>query len=452
MSYRVLSAVLPSTSHRTALYKMPMFGWNSQDGEKDPSSSDQGPRSPTEHLSDASTHSQHSTPRPGEREVTPDATKTRPSDAVVDPALIDQNSGNSLSSFAALPPHNVDNSTTSFPPHHSSMPHRVEPMNTTHRHHPYDHSHRRPSPPPIATLTHSPSPSVVSLDRSSVSTPPTRRSPPHRSMESTPLYSAPYHPGSSMMQSSRHQSSHFARGSHVNHEYMYTSHFPDHRYESEGTHSPYNNSSGLPAHFPPPMHASTGQQARENYGNHPYPLPGQPNGTIGYTDDAATKLSDRVRRRCFNCSTTDTSTWRRSNLSPGKVLCNKCGLFERTHSRPRPEQFPHKRGPIPGVSIRGRTPPAQLPPISPPYQYSHPSIAPLSSSTQEPRREYQTTTLPGLQSWHDSGNHRMPPPPTARRTLEPNPHGRQPSPPAPRSQLSSQQETRDTPNARESTA
>ncbi|KAJ7187388.1 hypothetical protein C8R46DRAFT_833322, partial [Mycena filopes] len=67
---------------------------------------------------------------------------------------------------------------------------------------------------------------------------------------------------------------------------------------------------------------------------------------VVHTDDAATKLSDRVRRRCFNCCTTDTSTWRRSNLSPGKVLCNKCGLFERTHSRPRPEQFPHKRGPL----------------------------------------------------------------------------------------------------------
>ncbi|KAI0825419.1 hypothetical protein BC629DRAFT_1254412, partial [Irpex lacteus] len=65
-----------------------------------------------------------------------------------------------------------------------------------------------------------------------------------------------------------------------------------------------------------------------------------------HTDDAATKLNDRVRRKCYNCRTTDTSTWRRSSLTPGKVLCNKCGLFERTHSRPRPEQFPHKRGPI----------------------------------------------------------------------------------------------------------
>ncbi|KAJ7772336.1 hypothetical protein B0H16DRAFT_1513139 [Mycena metata] len=69
-----------------------------------------------------------------------------------------------------------------------------------------------------------------------------------------------------------------------------------------------------------------------------------PTGAIIHTDDAATALSDKVRRRCFNCCTTDTSVWRRSILSPGKVLCNKCGLFERTHGRPRPDQYPHKRG------------------------------------------------------------------------------------------------------------
>lgn len=54
------------------------------------------------------------------------------------------------------------------------------------------------------------------------------------------------------------------------------------------------------------------------------PYPGGPinsNVPVVYTEDAATKLSDRVRRRCFNCCTTDTSTWRRSNLSPGKVVC-----------------------------------------------------------------------------------------------------------------------------------
>ncbi|KAJ7639159.1 hypothetical protein FB45DRAFT_904867 [Roridomyces roridus] len=60
----------------------------------------------------------------------------------------------------------------------------------------------------------------------------------------------------------------------------------------------------------------------------------QNGGQIVHTDDAATKLSDRLR--CFNCCTTDTSAWRCYNLSPGKGLCNKCGLFERTHTRPRP--------------------------------------------------------------------------------------------------------------------
>ncbi|KAJ7463011.1 hypothetical protein FB451DRAFT_1043484 [Mycena latifolia] len=90
--------------------------------------------------------------------------------------------------------------------------------------------------------------------------------------------------------------------------------------------------------------------------------PGNPNRQGGvikvvHTDDAATKLNDRVRRRCFNCRMTDTSTWRRSSLTPGKVLCNKCGLFERTHSRPRPEQFPHKRGPLASSTLRSRSPP-----------------------------------------------------------------------------------------------
>ncbi|KAK7016177.1 hypothetical protein VNI00_018978 [Paramarasmius palmivorus] len=55
-----------------------------------------------------------------------------------------------------------------------------------------------------------------------------------------------------------------------------------------------------------------------------------------YTSDMNVKLSDSVARQCFNCFATDTSTWRKSNLSPGKILCNKCGLFERTHDRPRP--------------------------------------------------------------------------------------------------------------------
>jgi hypothetical protein len=51
-----------------------------------------------------------------------------------------------------------------------------------------------------------------------------------------------------------------------------------------------------------------------------YHYPGQQQFNAIYTDDATTKLNDRIRRRCFNCCTTDTSTWRRSSLNPGKVV------------------------------------------------------------------------------------------------------------------------------------
>jgi hypothetical protein len=121
----------------------------------------------------------------------------------------------------------------------------------------------------------------------------------------------------------------------------------------------------VPSPPPPPAPAPSDRDSNLD----PYPLPGTilsvpmapPQGSGGgagviqvvYTDDAATKLSDRVRRRCFNCCTTDTSTWRRSNLSPGKLVSTYCVSFllyaddcfsaleqmrpfERTHSRPPP--------------------------------------------------------------------------------------------------------------------
>ncbi|KAJ7079542.1 hypothetical protein C8R44DRAFT_824756 [Mycena epipterygia] len=174
-------------------------------------------------------------------------------------------------------------------------------------------------------------------------------------------------------------------------------------------------------HHQHPHYAPPAPFPIQHSGYVPYPLPGtilsapmappaqngggqqqQGGGVIQvvHTDDAATKLSDRVRRRCFNCCTTDTSTWRRSNLSPGKVLCNKCGLFERTHSRPRPEQFPHKRGPLATSTLRSRSPPAQqaqptynqpthYPPpnaqsASAPPPQSHPSQSSSSASQQSP--------------------------------------------------------------------
>jgi len=70
---------------------------------------------------------------------------------------------------------------------------------------------------------------------------------------------------------------------------------------------------------------------------------GDQSNQIFYTQDADVKVTRRVRRQCFNCKATETSTWRRSQLSVGKMLCNKCGLFERTHFIPRPEKFPRRK-------------------------------------------------------------------------------------------------------------
>lgn len=39
-----------------------------------------------------------------------------------------------------------------------------------------------------------------------------------------------------------------------------------------------------------------------------------------YTDDARMKLGDGIRRQCFNCRATETTTWRRSILSQGKLV------------------------------------------------------------------------------------------------------------------------------------
>jgi hypothetical protein len=90
-------------------------------------------------------------------------------------------------------------------------------------------------------------------------------------------------------------------------------------------------------------------------------------------------------------------------------LCNKCGLFERTHSRPRPEQFPHRRGSMSSSTgpARARTPPAQLPPITnqpsthppPPNHYNHPPIAPLANV---PDLSRGNNALPEVRTWHNS--------------------------------------------------
>ena len=77
---------------------------------------------------------------------------------------------------------------------------------------------------------------------------------------------------------------------------------------------------GMPPQYPPSSHyppqVSTRSIRPTFVASHPLP----PAPYIIHTDDAATKLNDRIRRKCYNCRTTDTSTWRRSSLTPGKVV------------------------------------------------------------------------------------------------------------------------------------
>lgn len=301
---------------------------------------------------------------------------------------------------------NLDSSQANHQAHH--MPsHRVEPyppVNLMHRRH-YDPPRHKPSPPPITAITNSPSMSVSSLDRSSAPTPnPARRSPPHQQSQ------IPAHPHPSPPQYAGAPGYNSAYGPDPA-AYQYRAQYPSqhhlgrppppHPHYGPGPnagspsgppypHDPYDGRYGAPPHpgygpppgtmhhqGPPPMpHGMPGPDMGQ-YQPGGYPIPGQMGVPIQFTDDAATKLSDRVRRRCFNCCTTDTSTWRRSNLNHGKVLCNKCGLFERTHSRPRPDQFPHKRGPLASSNLpSSRSPPsqhmppnAQAPGLPPPQQH-----------------------------------------------------------------------------------
>ncbi|PIL25397.1 transcription factor [Ganoderma sinense ZZ0214-1] len=241
-----------------------------------------------------------------------------------------------------------------YPYHHQNMPHRVEDMSVdrsiSHRsdgpaqYQFMPHSH--PTPPPIATLHHSPALSASSLESTSISPSPPITQP------STPYYQHPAQ-GPPMSQA------------------------PPYPYQPNGAMPRYPDES-QPGFAP---HPGSRQIRPTMVAAQPYP--GQANYII-HTDDASTKLSDRVRRKCYNCRTTDTSTWRRSSLTPGKVLCNKCGLFERTHSRPRPEQFPHKRGPVVNVNQfkqhRNTPRPLATPPRPPPPPHSPSS----SSSSSRP--------------------------------------------------------------------
>ena len=72
------------------------------------------------------------------------------------------------------------------------------------------------------------------------------------------------------------------------------------------------------SHYSPQSNNVSTRSIRPTFvASHPIPASAP---YIVHTDDAATKLNDRIRRKCYNCRTTDTSTWRRSSLTPGKVV------------------------------------------------------------------------------------------------------------------------------------
>lgn len=188
-------------------------------------------------------------------------------------------------------------------------------------HHSSSHGHA-PSPPPIATLSHSPSLSTSSLEHSANSSPHPSRRPlpmPRSSLDST--YTEPYY-----AQDHGHHAPHRHLSAPYPHSSPRSSHtypYPprptqQYRYDSgDSLSSGYPASSSYSNATVPSMGPGSMPPMRDNS---MYGAPPQHFVPVVHTDDATTKLSDRIRRRCFNCCTTDTSTWRRSNLSPGKVV------------------------------------------------------------------------------------------------------------------------------------
>lgn len=104
------------------------------------------------------------------------------------------------------------------------------------------------------------------------------------------------------------------------------------------------NGSQASSHSPPQLHHAPShghnlfphQQHRSVSIGKQHPQMAPPVGPIMHTDDAASKETANLRRKCYNCQTTEPPSWRRSTLTPGKIVCNRCGLYERTHLRPRP--------------------------------------------------------------------------------------------------------------------
>lgn len=109
---------------------------------------------------------------------------------------------------------------------------------------------------------------------------------------------------------------------------------------------------------------------------------------IKHTSNSNTKVTDLVRRRCFNCSATQASAWRRSIINPGKILCNKCGLRERVCRKkvdmPRSATTSTASFQEPHCYSHGRSP----------YRHRYPA----SSSNMEERRQRYSHTSPDRHS------------------------------------------------------
>ncbi|KAG8195789.1 hypothetical protein JTE90_004794 [Oedothorax gibbosus] len=58
---------------------------------------------------------------------------------------------------------------------------------------------------------------------------------------------------------------------------------------------------------------------------------------MGKAKKKSSTASRRTHQKCTNCQTDNTSLWRR-NLK-GDFVCNACGLYEKLHKRPRPENM-----------------------------------------------------------------------------------------------------------------
>ncbi len=176
----------------------------------------------------------------------------------------------------------------------------------------YEHPGSHPSPPPIATLHSSPAPSA---ENSSLTSP----SPPVRFCSSVPETQYLTGPMVQLSQPGYYQGS--AQNGPGMHPGSYTyAPAPHARYPADPA-----SAHQMQSHYPPSSHYQPQQSAQVSTRSirptfvPSHPLPQQP-AYIVHTDDAATKLNDRVRRKCYNCRTTDTSTWRRSSLAPGKVV------------------------------------------------------------------------------------------------------------------------------------